>query len=257
MRKDSFSVIIPARSNSLRFKNKILYKINGLPMVEHVRRRVSLSKNINEVFVASNEDRILKTILNFKGQFIKTKKKHKSGTSRVVEACNKVNSKYIIIVQGDEPLIIPRYIDKIVNHILDDNINKMWCCYSELNNINDLSDKSIVKCYIENSKIKYFFRNNPTFNNFSKSKRYIKKIQGVLAFKKNILMNFNKLSNSYISDSESIEQLLFLNNSIDIGAIKLDKNLPTVNYKTDLKIVNYYLRKNREQKIILNKILNL
>jgi 3-deoxy-manno-octulosonate cytidylyltransferase (CMP-KDO synthetase) len=257
MKKNLFSIIIPARMNSLRFKNKILHLIDGLPMIEHVRRRASLSKKINNIFVASNEDRILNIVSKYNGHIIKTKKRHKSGTSRVVEACDKINSKYIMIIQGDEPLLYPKYIDQISNFILKDDNHEMWCCYSDLKDKKDLIDKGIVKCHIENSEIKYFFRNKSTFSEFKKAKKYIKKIQGILVFKKKTLLNYNKLKKSFISDCESIEQLLFLNNHINIGAIKLNENLPTVNYKSDLKIVNYFLKKNKQQKNILKKIKNL
>ena len=83
--------IIPSHLNSVRFPKKILYKIKGLPMIEHVRRRALISKQFDEVVVCTCDLKIKKVINNYNGKVIMTSRKHKNGTSRVIEAMKNMN----------------------------------------------------------------------------------------------------------------------------------------------------------------------
>ena len=76
MNTDDFSLVIPARLNSLRFKKKIIYQILKLPMIEHVRRRALLSDiKKNDVYVATSNQKIIKLVKKNNGQVLITKKK--------------------------------------------------------------------------------------------------------------------------------------------------------------------------------------
>ena len=75
-------IIIPARLNSLRLPKKVLLDIHGLPMIEHVRRRTLMAKNVSEVFVATCDEEINQTVLSFGGKVIMTNQNHQNGTSR-------------------------------------------------------------------------------------------------------------------------------------------------------------------------------
>ena len=57
---------------------------------------------------------------NFGSKIIVTKK-HNNGTTRVAEAINKIKSSHVILIQGDEPLLNPNYIDKLYQCILNDS----------------------------------------------------------------------------------------------------------------------------------------
>ena len=103
---------------SIRFPNKILLNLHGLPMVEHVRRRALLSEILDKVYVASSDQIILNKLKQYKANIIKTKKKHLNGTSRVGEAILRTNCTHVILLQGDEPLLLPKYINKIYDSII-------------------------------------------------------------------------------------------------------------------------------------------
>ena len=96
-------VVIPARLNSLRFPKKILFNIKGLPMLEHVRRRVLLSKKVDNVFIATCDNEIKNVMESFGANVIMTSAKHLNGTSRVAEAIENIDCKCYSI-QGDEPI---------------------------------------------------------------------------------------------------------------------------------------------------------
>ena len=98
-------VVIPCNLDSLRLRRKILIDIHGLPMIEHVRRRVLLAKRVDKVIIATCDKEIKNEIEKFGGNVIFTKKIHVNGTSRVNEAISKLDCTHVILIQGDEPLL--------------------------------------------------------------------------------------------------------------------------------------------------------
>ena len=120
-------------------------------MIEHVRRRAELSLiPKKKIFVATNNQKITNIVQNFRGNVLKTKLRHDNGTSRVSEIINFISSRYIIILQGDEPLIRPNDINKIIKEIIKFPNYEVYNTTSNLTN-EEYNDKSIVKCIL-NSK---------------------------------------------------------------------------------------------------------
>ena len=109
--------VIPAHLASVRFPRKVLFNIHGLPMIEHVRRRALLSKNVSDVFVATSDKEIAEIIRNFNGKVIMTANTHRNRTSRVAEAVEHIDCTHVMLIQGDEPLLLPRHMDEIIKVI--------------------------------------------------------------------------------------------------------------------------------------------
>lgn len=105
--------IIPARMAATRFPGKPLVNILGLPMIEHVRRRVSLSKILDQVIVATCDNDIKETVEKYGGEVVMTSIKHERCTDRIAEAAEKIDADIIINVQGDEPLVHPQMMSQI------------------------------------------------------------------------------------------------------------------------------------------------
>ena len=141
-KKMPITAIIPAHLNSIRLPGKILIDIHGLPMIEHVRRRALMSELISNVYVATCDEQIKQTVEFFGGNVIMTSKKHKNGTSRVTEAINSLDIDKIMLLQGDEPLILPRHIDKIISIVEKDGKYDAWNATGHLEVSDDLLKKS-------------------------------------------------------------------------------------------------------------------
>ena len=109
--------LIPSRLNSSRLPQKPLLEIEGMPLVIHTYRRAKLSKKLNDVFICCDDDRILKIAKKFNARAILTSPHHTNGTERICEAFVKNKKKYDLIldIQGDEPLISPYHIDKVID----------------------------------------------------------------------------------------------------------------------------------------------
>ena len=119
--------VIPARFNSKRLLGKPLKLIGDKPMIQHVYERTK--KTLNNVIVATDDDRIFNCIKDFGGKVILTKENHENGTSRCLEAVNiyreetDIEFKYIINIQGDEPLIHEDHLKKLILCFQDPNTN--------------------------------------------------------------------------------------------------------------------------------------
>jgi len=109
-----YLAIIPARYSSSRFPGKPLVDIGGKPMIQRVYEQAS--KIIEDIYVATDDDRILQAVYDFKGKAVMTSPDHKSGTDRCAEAVELIEGstgkkfKIIINVQGDEPFLQPEQL---------------------------------------------------------------------------------------------------------------------------------------------------
>lgn len=246
-------VIIPARLNSIRLPRKVLLDIHGIPMLEHVRRRVLLAKNTSDVYIATCDKEIKDVISSYGGKVIMTDKNHLNGTSRVSEAVNEINCKNVILVQGDEPLILPSQIDQFINEINNKSNYKIWNAVTSLDCKDDLNDNSQVKCSVINSEIIYMYRKSPSEKLFLDQKKYIKKVLGLIGFEKSFLQNFTKSTPTLIEKIESIEQMRVIENGFKLSSIELEENFPSINEKADFNKVLNVLKKSQVQKDILKE----
>lgn len=242
-----FIGIIPCHLNSIRLKKKILIDINGLPMVEHVRRRALESKNLDRVFIASGDDQILDVMRSFNADTIKTKLIHKNGTSRVIEAIKKIKSKYVLLIQGDEPLLKPSYIDILIDEINNDSKSDVWNLTAPLKK-DEINKSSIVKCEIKKNLIINLFRNSRSSN------KNFRKILGLIAFKKDVLMRLNRYAPSIKEKKLSIEQLRIIENNFNLKSVNVRQSLQSVNVTGDVEKVKKILKKNRYQINMQKKI---
>ncbi len=247
-------IVIPAHLNSIRFPKKVLFSFFEVPMIEHVRRRALMNSENLEVIVATCDKEIADVIEGFGGNIVFTNKDHLTGTTRVAEAVEKIDCSHVILLQGDEPLIYPTYIDTMVEFIKNKPDIVAWNATAPINNEDELDRHSFVKCSVSPlGKILYYFRRSPSHQKFNYQKKYIKKILGIMAFRKEFLLKLVQLEQSKLEKIESIEQFRIIENGFDIYSIPFSESLPSVNEPGEAKIINDLLQKNQNQKILLEK----
>ena len=225
-------------------------------MIEHVRRRALLSKHINEVYVATCDDKIAKTIMNYGGQVIRTSNKHKNGTSRVAESIKNIDCSHVILLQGDEPLLLPKHVDKVAEEIANEPFFDSWNATGPIENVEELDRHSFVKCVVsEKGDILYCFRRSPCYSDFEKQQMFTRKILGIIAYKKEFLLELTQLKESAIESSEYIEQMRIIENNFRFRSVEINLSLPSVNEPHEADIVLDYIENSEEQKNILKEIL--
>lgn len=114
------TVIIPARYASTRFPGKALAPLLGKPLIQHVYERAMESRLAGEVWVATDDLRIVEAVKRFGGNVILSKAQHATGTSRVVEAAERIGGDPVVNLQGDEPMILPDQIDQVIQALEED-----------------------------------------------------------------------------------------------------------------------------------------
>lgn len=249
--------IIPARLSSSRFPRKVMHEVSGLPMLEHVRRRALLCEGFKEVLIATCDDEIAEMVSNYGGNYVMTSKSHINGTSRVAEAIKKIDCTHVIILQGDEPLILPRHLDLLIENIKKEPDVDVWNLVANLDDESELDRHSFVKGAINHSgNIMFCFRKTPCFSEFNHQSKFIKKLLGVIAFRKDFLLKLKDMEPTPIEMAESIEQMRVIENNISIKGVLVSPSLPSVNEPHELFEVINLLKVDVEQKKYLDLILN-
>ena len=241
--------VIPARMASTRYPGKPLLEFYGLPMVEHVRRRALLCKGFDDVIVATCDREIEKAVQRFGGKVVMTSDKHEVASERVIEAIQEIDCTHVVNVQGDEILVLPADLDRMIAAIRNDSQGKMWNAVAPLNSEADLRDGTIVKAVLDR------------YNRFLYCSRQFEKPQsvywviGLLAYEREFLKNFSCWEKTPCEKAESIEQMRVLENGKTIQGILFGKAAPGINEPREALLVREILENDREQKKVLEKIL--
>jgi len=250
--------VIPAHMASVRFPGKILFSFHGLPMIEHVRRRALLSEAISDVIIATCDLEIASVIRGFGGKVILTASTHKNGTSRVAEAIREVDCTHVILLQGDEPLLLPRHVDDLVRAVQINPNGDAWNATGPIESDDELDRRSFVKCTVSQSgRIMYCFRRTPGYSSFKQQQGFVRKILGIMAYRKDFLMKVTALPGAPVELAEFIEQMRIVENDFNFQSVPVTPSLPSVNEPHEADIVLEYIRQDREQKQILEKILGM
>ncbi len=241
-----FIGIIPARYASKRLPGKPLIDIGGKPMIQRVYEQVS--KVLDTVFVATDDERIEKAVLNFQGKVIMTSKNHKTGTDRCAEAIDKIhqslNKKFdvIINIQGDEAFIHTEQIKKIMECFQNPS-TQIATLIKPIKNSEEIFNTNKVKVVINNNKEAIYFSRSPIPCIRNAEKEELHKFYehiGLYAYKYDTLKEITKLPQSTLELAESLEQLRWIENGYKIKVEITEYESISIDTGDDLKKINEY-----------------
>lgn len=227
---NKFIGIIPARYASSRFPGKPLADIGGITMIERVYRQVQ--KELDQVFVATDDDRIFDTVQSFGGKAIMTSTEHRSGTDRVNEAYHAIDTdaNIIINIQGDEPFVAPEQIATIKKCFDDPDtqIATLARKYEAANGFEGLFDPNKVKVIFDNNDFAIYFSRailpyirNYKWDEWLQHRDFYIHV-GMYAYRSEVLDEVTKLPQSSLELAESLEQLRWLQNGYKIKVALTD-----------------------------------
>jgi 3-deoxy-manno-octulosonate cytidylyltransferase (CMP-KDO synthetase) len=255
--KTRIVAVIPAHLDSIRFPKKILYSFHNLPMIEHVRRRALLCDTISKVLVATCDEEISDQVRKNGGKVIMTSDQHLTGTTRVAEAVEKIDCTHVLIIYGDEPLLLPQHLDLITSNIVAEPDVDAWNVTGPINKSQELDKHSFVKCSVsEQHHILYCFRRSPAYSDTDEQKIYIRKILGINAFRKSTLIKLADLKPTRIEKAEFIEQMRIIEKGYNFRSVPVDCSTPSVNEPNDTIAILETLKNNTQQAALLKKILH-
>ena len=254
------SAVIPARYASTRFEGKPLADILGRPMIQYVYEGVCQSKLIDEVIVATDDQRILEAVKSFGGNAVITSPTHSTGTDRVAEVARKLKSEIIVNVQGDEPLIKGTIIDNAIRPLLTDDTVPMSTLITRIEEVKDWLNPHIVKVVVDQKNFALYFSRSPIpfprdlnigrleSHPFGTDRPLPKKVFkhiGVYVFRRKFLLHFSKMKPTPLEKLEKLEQLRALENGYSIKVTPVDYEPICVDTPEDLQKVVTYLSPSR------------
>ena len=235
-------IIIPARLDSSRLPKKVLLDLKGKTVIQRVYEQCLKVKNVDEVYVATDSLEIKEVCETFTNQVIITKSTHQSGTDRIGEAISDIACDIVINVQGDEPFIEPSLIEALVNSFSNSDIS-MSSAMSKINNIKDLQNTNVVKVVTDlHNNALFFSRSLLPFprdvKEISIAKEVLEKYQfyrhiGIYGYRKDFLLKFVNMEQSYLEKVEKLEQLRALENGFKIKMIETDSSLMGIDTRED------------------------
>ncbi len=247
--KPKIVAIIPARYASTRFPGKPLALIAGKPMIQHVYERVARAGKIDEVYVATDDSRIVEAVEEFGGKSIMTSSKLKSGTDRCAAAARKVGAEIVVNVQGDEPVISPKTIDAAVSVLKSSRASLMSTAAVPIDDPAILFSENAVKVVIDKTgRALYFTRSTIPFlrgvssDNYLESFGFLKHL-GIYVYRNSFLQKLTKMRETPLERAEKLEQLRVLENGYSIQVAVVEGDTISVDVPSDIDAVETYLAK--------------
>lgn len=217
--------VIPSRYGSTRFPGKPLCMICGKPMIQRVVEAVGKAAKLDEVIVATDDDRIAAAVGAFGGKAVMTPSDLPSGTDRVAMAATPLADDDIVInIQGDEPLIDPALIDMLATRMADDPSWSMATAACPIASFDDLNAKSVVKVVLAADGAALYFSRLPIpcrrdGDPDLASGLYLRHL-GIYAYRGAFLKRFVAAPPSPLEKTESLEQLRALEMGAKILVVK-------------------------------------
>ena len=235
-------IIIPARLDSSRLPKKVLLDLKGKTVIQRVYEQCLKVKNVDGVYIATDSIEIKEVCETFTDKVIITKSTHQSGTDRIGEAVSAIACDIVINVQGDEPFIEPSLIEALVNSFSNSDIS-MSSAMSKINNIKDLQNTNVVKVVTDlHNNALFFSRSLIPFprdvKEISIANEVLKKCQfyrhiGIYGYRKDFLLKFVNMEQSYLEKIEKLEQLRALENGFKIKMIEANSSLIGIDTRED------------------------
>jgi len=219
--------VIPARYASTRLPAKALADIGGVPMVARVLARARMAARVGRVVVATDDDRIRAAAAGL-GEVVMTSPLHTSGSDRVAEVAAASDCEIVVNVQGDLPLLEPRWIDLLVERMTADPSIGMATVAVPVRSREELLDPNVVKVVCDTGgKALYFSRAQIPFHRddateFAGALHHV----GLYAYRRETLLRFAGLAPTRLEQTEKLEQLRALENGIGIGVVVIDARPP-------------------------------
>lgn len=215
--------VIPARYASQRLPAKPLLDLLGKTMVQRVYEQAKKAQRLNQVIVATDDDRIASVVRGFGGEVVTTPPEIKSGSDRVAAVAARNDGDIYLNIQGDEPFIAPQMIDQAAEILIDDPRADVGTLARRIDTVEDLVNPGIVKVVVDQNSFALYFsrsivphiRDEHDTSKWLARRTFYKHI-GLYVFRKEFLLRFAKMPPSSLEQSEKLEQLRILENGFKI-----------------------------------------
>lgn len=232
--------MIPARLQSSRLPEKALIEIYGLPMVIHTCKRAQKAESLDDVYLATDSEKIKKAAESYGIKVIMTSSQHQTGSDRVAEACSNIDCEIVVNIQGDEPLVKPEHIDAIVDPLLKNLSLQVAVGVTSYTKKNRDSD---IKAVLDlESNIMYCSRNDIPSDVRTQAREMLK-MCFIVPFRKEFLLQFASWEPTPLETIEYNEYLRVLERGVKIRAVRIRDAGISVDTPEDLQVVKEMMKK--------------
>ena len=225
--------IIPSRFGSSRFPGKPLALLAGKPLVAWVVEAVKKAKGLDEVLVATDDERIVKAVEEHGGKAVMTPSELPSGTDRVACAARNFlgrdfdDDDILVNIQGDEPLIDPALIEQLAAKLKDDARWSMATAVTPIKSAEDFAAKSVVKVVMDRDGGALYFSRAPipcdrdNAPAFGRDSLYVRHL-GIYAYRGGFLKRYIAEPPCELEKTEKLEQLRALWMGAKIAVVRTE-----------------------------------
>jgi 3-deoxy-manno-octulosonate cytidylyltransferase (CMP-KDO synthetase) len=249
--------IIPARWASSRFPGKPLHPIAGKPLLQHVWEHCRRASALDSVIIATDDMRIAEAAFDWGAEVSLTSPDHTSGTDRIAEVAAKMrNVSHIINIQGDEPLIDPKLLNRVARRMQRDPQIEMITAVHPFSDPADAQSPHQVKTVLDRKGHALYFSRSPIpwgkFETCLASQpqvanlRQIRPVQhyrhqGIYGYRRDLLLRFVRWKPTPLEKAESLEQLRALENGVKIHVVVTGSGSPGVDTPADARAIERQL----------------
>src|SRR5436190_19582018 len=236
--------IIPARWGSTRFPGKALHSIAGKPLLRHVWERCRRAKKLDRLIVATDDFRIAEAAFDWGAEVAMTSPNHASGTDRIAEVAKKLKQfAHIINVQGDEPLVDSKLIDRLVRELQRDKKLEMITAAHPFDDPADATSPHQVKVVLDQQgNALYFSRAAIPFVREPATRKEYFRHQGIYGYSRDLLLRFVRWKTSPLECAEALEQLRALENGLRIRVVMPGSGSPGVDTPEDARMIERLMK---------------
>jgi 3-deoxy-manno-octulosonate cytidylyltransferase (CMP-KDO synthetase) len=241
--------VIPSRYGSSRLAGKPLERICGQPMIQHVYQRIQTAQCIQQVYVATDDNRIVDAVRDFGGRALMTSAELRSGTDRVAQAAailELAHRDIVINVQGDQPLINPACLDQVIQPLLDNHELGMSTLGYRITDLDEYTNPKDCKVVTDRQgRALYFSRAPIPFARDTKTPSICYKHLGIYAYRVQFLEKFSRLATGYLEETEKLEQLRALESGDTIQVVVTSFDSPEVDLPEDIRRIEEMIQSNQ------------
>jgi len=235
--------VIPARYASTRLPGKPLIKIAGVPLVVRVLRQVQKCASVDRVVVATDDERIAAAVRESGGEAVMTPPELPSGGDRVAFVAKSIPSKFVLNVQGDDPLVGADMIEPLIAALESGGETMLALLAKQIENMEEVESRDVVKAVFNERGHALYFSRSPIPCPRNAGGVWYKHI-GPYAWRRDFLFEFSSWRQTPLEKTESLEMLRVLEKGYSIRCVKASRDVIEIDTPEDLIKIERYLAAN-------------
>jgi 3-deoxy-manno-octulosonate cytidylyltransferase (CMP-KDO synthetase) len=240
--------LIPARMGSSRFPGKPLARLLGIPMIEHVYRRVALNPQLTTTAIATCDEEIAERGRAFGGRVVMTGSHHERASDRCAEALERLEGDdhtrfdIIVMVQGDEPLVHPDMISEALAPMVADPAVLVTNLLGRISGDAEFEDRNCIKVVCDRNSDALYFSREPIPTRAKGVNAPMGKQICVIPFRRQFLIDYTRMAPTPLEIAESVDMMRVLENGLKVRMVPTRHNSQSVDTEADRVHVEQMLR---------------